>query len=468
MVDCKKYAQRIAGKPVAVFGLGKSGLSVVKALTKAGIEVLAWDDKEEARNKAEKAGAEVKKLSKTALKKCANLILAPGIPLHYPQPHEVAIAAQEAECPIIGDIELFYQCEPGCKLLALTGTNGKSTTVTLIKHVLDSCKVKATLGGNIGAPIMDTKLPPKKDGVAVLEMSSFQLDLCDTFTADIAVLLNVTPDHIDRHGTMAEYAESKSRIFKGAGQGVIGVDDEFCKALYRKLSEDETMHLIPVSVTEKIENGIYVEQGKLIDNTGSEPFEVGSLNGIAKLHGAHNHQNAAATYAALRLLGLQAEEIMEAFRSFPGLPHRQFPVRSVNGVVYINDSKATNAEATSKALANYRNIYWIVGGREKDGGLKGLERYADHITHAFLIGETADQFAKWMDLHGIEYNISHTLEIALKQAHVMAQKSRGQPGPSGVVMLSPACASYDQFENFEKRGDVFTDLVKELEEDIPA
>lgn len=465
MIDLKPYVETLNGKPVAVFGLARSGLSTVKALVKAGAEVYAWDDREEVQEKASKLGATVKTLNKSLLKKCANLILAPGVPLHHPKPHAVVEAARAVGCEVIGDIEIFHRINHGRKTLALTGTNGKSTTVTLMQHVLKESGCQSILGGNIGLPILEERLPPKKGGVVVLELSSFQIDLSPTYQSDVAVLLNITPDHLDRHGTMAEYIAVKENIFRGQGAAIICIDDDNTKDIYKKLSTQDGRTIIPVSVTEKLEYGVYVVSGVLYDRTGEGVIEVGSLNGIRKLHGLHNHQNAAATYAAMRVLGLEPQEIMEAMKTYEGLAHRQFPVRTINGVVYINDSKATNAEATSKALVNYENIYWIVGGRKKDGGLQGLEPYSDRIKHAFLIGETVDEFADWMEQQGIEYERSQTLDIAIDQAHFLAQKSRGQPGASGAVMLSPACSSYDQFESFEKRGDHFTDHVNALDEE---
>ncbi len=465
MMNLKPYVKTLEGKPVAVFGLGKSGLAAVAALHKAGAKIYAWDDSKAVQKQAAKAGATIKRLNKTLLKTCGNLILSPGIPLHYPEPHEVVKAAREAGCEIIGDIELFYRAKRGLKTLALTGTNGKSTTVTLMQHVLQSCHRKSVLGGNIGAPILGVKLPPQKGGVVVLEMSSFQLDLCPDFEADIAILLNLTPDHIDRHGTMAQYVETKARICNGARDIVICIDDEHTSAIYNTLSSDPVRRIIPISVTKELEYGIYVVGGILIDKTGEEACEVGSINGILTLNGVHNHQNVAATYATMRLLGLEPAEILEALKTYAGLAHRQYPARVINGVSYINDSKATNAEATSKALAAHGNIYWIVGGRKKDGGLQGLENYCHDITHAFLIGETTEEFSEWMEQQSIEYERSHTLKIAMEQAHYMAQKSRGQPGISGVVMLSPACASFDQFESFEKRGECFMALVEALDEE---
>ena len=465
MIDLRAYTDTLNGKSLAVFGLGKSGLSTVKALIKAGAHVYAWDDNQEAREKAEAFGAKAKTLNRTTLKKCATLILSPGVPLHYPKPHIVVEDARAVGCAITGDIELFYSAGKDRTIMALTGTNGKSTSVTLAQHILQACERKSILCGNIGAPILDAKLPPRKDGTVVLELSSYQLDLCKEFEADIAVLLNITPDHIDRHGSMEGYVASKESIFKGNGTAIICVDDEHTQVIYKRLRLQGGRKIIPVSITQELEHGVYVRDGKLyeVDASGiaQERF---SLNGTKHLGGLHNHQNAAAIFTAMRELGLKPDEIFDALKSYPGLMHRQYLARNINGVAYINDSKATNAEAVSKALSGYSNIYWIVGGRAKEGGLEGLGKFIEGVKHAFLIGETMEEFGLWMRQHGIPYENSHTLDIALEQAHYMAQKSRGQPGASGTVILSPACASFDQFPSFEARGDYFVNMVQSLSE----
>lgn len=463
MIDVTPYLETLERKTIAVLGLGATGLSTIKAFKRAGASAIyGWDDKEEGREKGKKAGAQVTELTKDILSQCDALIVAPGVPLNHPAPHSAIERARALNVPILGDIEIFYRSNPDRPIIALTGTNGKSTTTTLITHILNNCGKKAILAGNIGLPVLDMKLPPKKDGVVVLELSSFQLDLCSTLSPDIGVILNLTPDHIDRHGTIEEYASIKESIFKGEGiAAIIGVDDEYCTAIYNRLTENAQRKVIPVSIQKEMENGVTAIGGKLV-NQGTE---IGSLNNITKLHGSHNKQNAAAAYAVARALDLESECIIEAIKSYPGLPHRQYPVRVINGVPYINDSKATNAEAAGKALACNQNIYWIVGGKAKEGGLNGLEIYKDSIKHAFLIGEASDDFARWLDQYGVEHVKCGTLDKAVKVAHEMAQDQRGQPGGAGCVLLSPACASYDQFKSFEERGDNFTALVDALPED---
>ena len=467
MIDVKQFAKSLNGKPVAVFGLARSGLAVVRALRAAGAQVLAWDDLEDARLKARRAGAKITEIDDDTLDGCALLVLAPGVPLYYPVPHPVVEAARRRRVEIVGDIEILHRCEHGRMVIGITGTNGKSTTTALTDHVLNECGKKSQAGGNIGRPVFDMDLPPKT-GALVLELSSYQLDLCASFTPDIAVLLNITPDHLDRHGNMENYAAAKERIFSGEGTAIIGVDDEWCQAIAARVESAGGRRVIPVSVGKKARHGVYVKNNILFDDMDGKNKEIGSLANIAPLSGAHNMQNAAAAYAVARCLKIPAKDILAALKTYPGLPHRQFPVRVINGVAYINDSKATNAIAAGKALASYNNIYWIAGGRPKDGGLNGLEEFMGHIRHAFLIGEAADDFAKWLKKMKVPCSFSGTLDVAVQGAHEMAQIDRGQPGGAGVVLFSPACASFDQYKSFEHRGDDFMKLVKKLKEKVAA
>lgn len=468
MIDVKPYLDSIDNKPVAVLGLGVSGLSVINALKRAGAQkIYAWDDREEGRNNGEEAGAEVTEFTIDLMKDCGGLIVSPGVPLYHPEPHSAVTEAREAGIEILGDIEIFYRCVRDRQIIALTGTNGKSTTTSLITHILKENGIKVALAGNIGLPVLDMKLPAK-GGVIVLELSSFQLDLCHGFSPDIGILLNITPDHIDRHGSVETYADVKARIFHGDGlAAIIGINDNYCQTIHQSLKDSATRKVISLSIQNDQPGDIQVRAGILFDghDHSEEPLEIGNLNNITMLHGPHNKQNAAAAYAASRLVGVEPEQILESMKIFQGLPHRQFPVRVINGVAYINDSKATNAEAAGKALGCNNNIYWILGGKAKEGGLDGLQIFADNIKHAFVIGEATEDFADWLDQYGLEYTKSGALDIALRQAHDMAQSNRGQPGGAGVVLLSPASASYDQFESFEHRGDVFTSLVNELSDE---
>lgn len=420
---------------MAVFGLARSGLAALGALKSAGADVVAWDDSSKAREKAGKLGARLEVLAQKNLKECAFLVLAPGVPLHFPEPHPVVQAARTAGTEIICDMELFHRLGHRRRTVGITGTNGKSTTTALVQHILKSSGYAAVMGGNIGLPVFDLPMPPE-NGVFVFELSSYQLDLCPTYRPDIAILLNITPDHLDRHGTMEKYAAVKEKIFEGPGVAVIGTDDDYCRAAYERVKKAGQRKTISFSVR---------------DGSLKEAMKESSLKG------EHNYQNALAAAAVCREMGVAEDKICAGLRSFAGLPHRQFPVRAIGGVVYINDSKATNAESASKALLSYENIYWIAGGRPKEGGLAGLESLAEKVRKGFLIGEATEEFALWMEANRVPYEKSGTLAVAVTQAHDAAQKRK-----SGVVLLSPACASFDQFSSYEERGDVFTRLVNEI------
>ena len=468
MIDCTEFVKTLDGKPVAVFGLGLSGLSCVKALVKAGASVTAWDDSADAHEAAKEAGANVAHLDEEHLKECAVLVLAPGVPLFYPKPHKVVVAARALNLEIICDLEVLHRCNHGRKTIGITGTNGKSTTTALVSHILKEGGKKIAMGGNIGNAVLDLDMPDE-DGFFVLEISSYQMDLCPTFTPDISVLLNITPDHLDRHGNFKNYAAAKERIFEGEGLAIISLDDEPCRKIYERLLafENGTRRVRPFSFEGSVENGVYVDRGILFDARDGEGKEAGSIIGFATLRGNHNHQNAAAAFAicASKDVGMKPADILTHMQTFEGLPHRQYQTKLINGVPYINDSKATNAEAASKALAAYKNIYWIAGGRPKGDGLEDLYPLMNNVRHVFLIGEAMVAFAGWLDQYSVPYTMCGDLENAVQEAHALAQNERGRPGGGGAVLLSPACASYDQFKSFETRGDAFTDLVMALEDD---
>ena len=442
MIDAKVLDKVLRKKPVAVFGLARSGLATIRALRQAGVEVLAWDDQSAAREKAQKLGARVEILTEKNLRSCDILVLAPGVPLYYPEPHPVVQAARRTQTEIICDIELLFRLMPRRRTIGITGTNGKSTTTALVNHILKQAGHDAVMGGNIGLPVFDLPLP-SPDGVYVFELSSYQLDLCPSFRPDISVLLNITPDHLDRHGTMEKYAAAKERIFEGPGAAVIGVDDEYTRAIHKRALQNGARAITAISIKER------------------DLFET--LQAPA-LRGDHNYQNALAAYAVCRAMQVEHTLIIRGIQSFPGLPHRQFQVSSIHDVLYINDSKATNAESAAKALMSYDSIYWIVGGRAKEGGLSGLEIFKDRIRKAYLIGESAPAFSTWMNQNGIDYDMCGTLEQATHAAHTQAQGDRKAGRTPGVVLLAPACASFDQFTSYEERGDLFARIVLSLNE----
>ena len=464
MTGLSSYIRNFGDKPVLVYGMGVTGVSVVRELMKAGVQIVAGDDSEQALDSLKKLGVEILGEDED-FSRFAFLLLSPGVPLTHPEPHRVVLSAQDVGLEIIGDVELWARTSPACKTIGITGTNGKSTTTSLIHHILKTCGVDTAFGGNIGNPVFEME-GPGEGGVSALELSSFQIDLCPTFRPDISVLLNLSPDHIDRHGSMAHYAEVKGRLMEGPGIGVVDIDDEHTLAIYEAAKEQGVRQMIAVSTLKALEGGVYVKDGFLYDHRDDDVITVGDLSEIKTLKGNHNHLNAACSYAASCVVGLEPADIYAAMQDFPGLQHRQFLTRTINGVGYINDSKATNAAASAMALACQQNIYWIVGGKPKETGLAGLEGFTDKIKHAFLIGESSDDFAKWFQSYGVDFSRCFTLENALVKAHKLAQENRGQPGGTGVVLLSPACASFDQYKNFEDRGAHFTDLVNDLPEEV--
>ncbi len=465
MIKTDAFKQSLNGKPVAVFGLGLSGLSSAKALKASGADVIAWDENEEKRNAAEKEGIALLDFTVSGLTQYAALVLSPGIPLHFPQPHTAAQRASEAGIEIIGDLEILHRSAHGRQTVGVTGTNGKSTTTALISHILKEAGVDVMTGGNIGKPVLEQSLPIQ-DGVIALEISSYQMDLCPTFRPDISVLLNISPDHLDRHGGIDGYVAAKERIFEGSGVAVCGIDDSHSSSVFDKVQKAGVRKAIPVSVKKEVAGGVYAKDGTLFDAMGEQVLEIPGVSSIASLPGLHNQQNLCAAYAVCRQLGVAPQEIIDFAKTYPGLPHRQQMVRVINGVAYINDSKATNGDSAARAVSCYNNIYLIAGGQAKDGGLSALEPFHEKIRHVFLIGEAMEEFAKWCKNTAIEHTRSISLDVAVLEAHRTAQANRGQPGGAGTVLLSPACASWDQFKNFEHRGDVFTALVNSLSEEV--
>ena len=455
MIDLSPLKEQMQGKAVAILGLGKSGMPVFEACKKAGIATILWDDNADARKAAEAQGAEVKDLSTYDYKDVACLCMSPGIPLTHPKPHPAAVKAKEAGVEVLGDIELFRRAKPKNKTIAITGTNGKSTTTALIGHILKEAKVPSAVGGNIGEAILTLPdLGP--EAIYVLEMSSYQIDLCPTFAPEIALLINFSPDHLDRHGGMDGYVATKEKMFRGAGVAVIGVDDEWSQGVAERLRKTARRKIVSVSCERPLMTGVFAsKEGVLFDGKN----KIIDLNTCPSLPGQHNWQNAGIAYAACREAGLSADVITKAMQSFPGLAHRQNIVANIGGVTYINDSKATNDQAAGVALRTYDPIYWIAGGKPKEGGYADCEKYLDHVRHTFLIGEAQDVMGAWLQSKVKAFTRCGTLDQAVAAAHEMAQ---AQKLDKAVVLLSPACASFDQYKNFEQRGDAFVALVKKL------
>ncbi|MCG2840477.1 UDP-N-acetylmuramoyl-L-alanine--D-glutamate ligase [Sandaracinobacter sp. RS1-74] len=421
-------APSLAGQRFAVYGLARTGLSVLGFLARSGAVAVAWDEAEAARAAAQTAfpDIELQDFATLDLEGLAGLIVSPGVPLNR---HPLAARARDAGVPILGDMELFQRARPalpGHKLVAITGTNGKSTTTALIHHLLVSAGRNARLGGNIGLPILDQE-PLAEGGIYVLELSSYQIDLCQTLAADVAVYTNLTPDHLDRYDGMQGYAASKARLFamqKPGAVAVIAIDDEWTSAAAGHLPEG--VRLVTVSAA--------------------------SIDGSAQalwpsLQGPHNAQNAALAIAVARALGLSREEVGAGLESFPGLAHRMEIVGTVNGVRYVNDSKATNPTSVAPALQAFEGIHWILGGLAKTDELDACLPHLAHVRAAYAIGEAGPLFASilrpWLPV-----SLSGTLAAAVAEASAAAK-------PGETVLLSPACASFDQFQSFEARGEAF-------------
>lgn len=461
----------ISGATFAVMGLGASGLAAAEALLASGAHVAAWDDDADRRRQAEALGTSIRDLAEDGLADAQALVLSPGIPHTLPAPHPVAVRARQNGIPIICDVELLLRAKPAARFIGVTGTNGKSTVTALIGHILHGAGVAAAVGGNLG-PAALALADLEAGAYYVLELSSYQLERIATAAFDIALLLNISPDHLDRHGGIDGYVAAKEGLFELTRPGaiaVIGADDDHCRAMEMRLRARADLKVIPVSGSTPVPGGVWVEGGHLIDGRGETARLVADLSRALALPGTHNAQNAAAAAAVALSAGVQAERIAESLLTYPGLPHRQETLRRIANVTYVNDSKATNPEAALSAIACYENVFWVAGGRSKDGGFVELTRARHnelaHVRHAFLIGEAAHEIAEAL-AGAVPHTISGTLDAAVAAAHEAAQRAAAD-GLGGVVLLSPACASFDQFANFEERGAAFGAAVARLGSGAP-
>jgi UDP-N-acetylmuramoylalanine--D-glutamate ligase len=468
-----------AGKKVAVFGLGGSGLIVGSALLAGGADVVGFDDDVQSVAKANAAGIPTADLHDIDWSRIAALVLAPGVPLTHPAPHWTVELARKAGVEVIGDIELFcrerQKLAPGAPFVAITGTNGKSTTTALIAHLVASAGMDAQLGGNIGTAILSLQ-PPRPNTVQplrvhVIECSSYQIDLAPSLDPSVGILINLSEDHLDRHGTMVHYAEVKERLVAGVpsgGTAIVGIDDDWCRAIADRLQQSGK-RVVKISVRQELADGIYVVGQRIMRATSPPPYPpphagegrvgvIAELGGIGSLRGQHNAQNAACAAAAVLALGLDPAAIQAGLRSFPGLVHRMEELGRRGAVLYVNDSKATNADSATQALACFGDIFWIAGGKAKTGGIESLRGFFPRIRKAYLIGEAAEEFAATLGT-AVPHEIDGTLDRALAAA---ARDADASAAAEPVVLLSPACASFDQYRNFEVRGDAFRDLVRAL------
>lgn len=472
---------------VAVFGLGGSGLVTAHALAAGGAEIVCYDDKRERVDAAWDAGLPTGDLRVADFTAFDALVLSPGVPLTHPEPHWTVKRAKDAGVEIIGDIELFDRERrvrmPRTRLVAVTGTNGKSTVTALLTHLLAEMGAEVQMGGNIGRPALD--LDPR-EGIVVLEVSSYQIDLSPTLKPDVGVLLNITPDHIDRHGSMANYTAVKRRLVEASGTAVIGPGAfEIAKDFIREgriptrwfgaddwLPDGPDYEALAHDLGGAVEGVIFCDLAErrevpgrahpthvpvrraffAFDGTSGRP--IGEVTDFAALKGSHNGYNAAAALAVVGALGLDPAAAVPHLATFPGLPHRLEEVGRKGETLFINDSKATNAFAAGRAILSFPRIHWIAGGVAKAGGIAELEHYFGPVARAYLIGEAAQDFARTLSARGVDFRQCGTLDVAFAQAAAAAERE------GGVVLLSPACASFDQFRSFEERGDTFRALVR--------
>lgn len=456
------------GVNIVVLGLGRTGLSTARALEAGGARALCWDDSEDARANAEAEGLTLYNLKRRdAWEGVARLIVSPGIPHLYPTPNPWIAEAIAEGVPVDNDIGLFFRSlavpewdrfELAPKVVAVTGSNGKSTTAALIHHALEGLGRESQLAGNIGRGVLDID-PPGDGGIVVLELSSYQTELARALTPDVAVFTNLSPDHLDRHGGMGGYFAAKRRLFSEGGpdRAVIGVDEAEGRFLANQLSEGAPDdRVIRISVSGKLEGqgwSVFARKGFLSEYRKGRQVASFDLRGMMGLPGAHNHQNACAAFSVLRTLGFPPKKIEEVFHSFPGLPHRSQFIAEVNGVRFVNDSKATNVDAAAQALQAFDSIRWIVGGQVKEGGLDSLRPHFDRVEKAYVIGRQAAEVA--LMLGECPHQVCGTMEEAVRCAAADAQNG-------DMVLLAPAAASFDQYDNFEDRGDDFVRQVNAL------
>ena len=458
------------GRKVAVLGLGRTGLATAAALTAGGAQVCGWDDSPAAREQGEKHGITLRNPAQggAALEGLAALFVSPGIAHLYPEPHPAVQAAWASGVPVDNDIGLFFRSlatedwerfDQAPRVVAITGSNGKSTTSALIHHVLEECGRPSQLAGNIGTAVLGIA-PPGNGETVVLELSSYQIELARALTPDIAVFTNLSPDHLERHGGRGGYFAAKRRLFAEGGpdRAVIGVDENEGRFLAGQLSQGAgDDQVIRMSVKQKLSGGegwsVFARKGFLAEYRKGRQVASIDLREMAGLPGRHNHQNACAAYGVLRALGLSPRMIGPALASFPGLAHRAQFVGEISGVRFVNDSKATNPDAAAHALAAFERVRWIAGGQGKKGGLEALRPHLGHVVKAYLIGESATEIAAF--LGDVSHEICETMEKAMAQAAREAEAG-------DTVLLAPAAASFDQYRDFEARGDDFMALFRAL------
>lgn len=446
------------GTAALVVGLGKTGLSAARSLADGGASVSVWDDAADKRESAASGGLTPIDPASVDMATFDDVIWSPGIPHTFPTPHPLAVQAKDAGHILRCDIDLLATAQPDATYVGITGTNGKSTTTALTGHVLKAAGKRVAVGGNLGTPVLELE-PLGADGIYVLELSSYQLELTPHLSCATAVLLNIAPDHLDRHGGFDGYVAAKSQLFVQQPSGataIIGLDDTRSRQVFDRLSKKGDRTVVGVSADGADDAQLAVIDGVLQDRSHEHGDTVSDLNGLTALPGQHNWQNVAACYAIARTHDVPSGSIVAALKTFPGLPHRQEIVGTVSGVTFVNDSKATNAAAAEKALSCYGCIYWIAGGQAKEDGIAALGPLFGRIRHAFLIGEAAEEFAVTLKRADVTVTLHDDMEDAVLQAGQLALKDGVT---ARTVLLSPACASFDMFDNFEDRGDAFRAAV---------
>ena len=453
-------------KKVGILGLSRTGISSMKFLKRKGFEVFGWDDNKKVLSKAKKNKLNIQNLNNNNLKEMTFLLVSPGIPFSGKKKHSILKQAEKKKIEILNDIELFFRFNPEEKYIGVTGTNGKSTTVSLLSHVFKKLKINNSLSGNIGKPVFDLK--KFKKIFNILEISSFQLELMKRATFKVAVLLNITKDHIERHQSFKKYINEKIKIFNNQSENdisIIGVDDEVTSSLVKKLKKKLCSKIITVSGKNN-KADIYVKNKKLIINFNLKKNKISKIVNIRQFNnflGVHNYQNIAAVYAIVLSLGFYNwKQIENSIKSFNVLPHRLQKIRQVNDITFVNDSKATNIDATDQALKNFKNVFWILGGRLKEKNLEKLQKHFSRIKHVFLVGETKFLYQKYLK-DFLDCTIVKNLEEAVKLSYLLAKKNiKEKKIKSPIVLLSPACSSLDEWRDFEDRGNAFIKFVKKI------
>ena len=443
---------------ILVVGLGKSGASAAKALSAGGARVSVWDDSPAKRAEAEAQGFAVINIDTVDMRTMDDIIWSPGVPHTFPKPHKLAEKAKDAGLTLRCDVDLLATAQPDATYIGITGTNGKSTTTALTGHVLKSVGKNVDVGGNLGVPALDLK-PLGADGIYVLELSSYQVELTPNLSCATAALINIAPDHLDRHYGIEGYVTAKADLFsrqKASATAIVGLDDEYSRNVFTALHDNKSHTIIGISADSSANANVLVQDGLLFDGLDGVLKEAADLHGLAALPGQHNWQNTAAAYAVARSIGIEPDIIIDAIGSYGGLAHRQELVQSTDGVSFVNDSKATNTEAAAKALICYENIHWILGGQFKEENLGAIQSVLQRVVHAYLIGHELDELENLL-VPFVSVSRCGDLKTAVHEAHRDASLTI----PS-TVLLSPACASFDQFKNFEERGDTFRNIINDL------